>query len=103
MWKWISLCVGRKTNKTVEELKREWLAKNNIRKCEAQCFFCEKAKQDSKRRDMGWYFPDCTTCPARKIDENFSCTGTYYSYQREPRLFYAELKRLNKIRLAKKK
>ena len=104
MWKWISRrCKGRDTLwclRNVGILKIEWLAERGIVEDEifGDCFFCEYRAHSHGKKING----DCF-CPARKIDEDFMCMDTPYGYAEAPRLFYAELKRLNKIRLERKK
>ena len=98
MWKWISRqCLGKSwqwCTTNVARLKREWLEAHGILSGEIDhnCFFCE---YDLKRRDM------CANCPAQRVDDSFRCNKKAYSHERRPRLFYAKLKELNKIRLAK--
>ena len=98
MWKWISRqCINKKRPSWyfVETLKMEWLHTKGIEHYELDhdCYFCE---HDLNHRGM------CGSCPARKIETGFHCDNNEYSWMRHPRLFYAKLKELNKIRLAKK-
>jgi hypothetical protein len=102
MWKLISLCKGRGTNKSIDELKIEWLSKTKIRVLQDNCFFCEKAMKDSQKRKLAWFYPSCNTCPAKKVDNSFNCLNNDYNFKGEPRKFYAKLKELNKIRLETK-
>ena len=102
MWKWISLCIGRGTKKSIAKLKAEWLAKTNIRVLQDNCFFCEKAMKDAQRRKLEWFYPNCKTCPAKKVDAEFNCQDHGYDFLHQPRKFYAKLKQLDKIRLARK-
>jgi hypothetical protein len=83
----------------VERLKVRWLDLNGYEENQVHqdCFFCHST---APKRDWSDY--DCRKCPARKIVRGFSCMSGDFHYQTMPRLFYAELKRLNKIRLAKK-
>jgi hypothetical protein len=103
MWKWISRrCekgkVYDESNEYVEKLKRAWLKKNNIEPWDitCRCFFCHYASPPDSHRDT------CSNCPVRKVDKDFHCATDKHSWQLRPRLFYAELKRLNKIRLERK-
>lgn len=98
MWKWISRqCKNKKRPQIsfIQDLKKEWLVKNGIEPYELNhdCFFCE---HDRNYRGL------CFSCPAKKIDAKFHCDNTGNSWTTEPRKFYAKLKELNKIRLAKK-
>jgi hypothetical protein len=100
MWKWISRrCKGEGVGWCENEvggLKVKWLASHGIKEGEINqdCFFCHKS---------GANVYICSQCPAKKIDPSFNCIESIYTFDEYPRLFYAELKRLNKIRLAKKK
>ena len=96
MWKWISRqCLGKSKEwcrSNVTPLKVEWLDFNgiNANEVEESCFFCERSKGR-----CGYV---CRRCPARAIDRNFYCMSREHNYEHLPRLFYAELKRLDKIR-----
>ena len=109
MWKWISRqCKGKDTNwceTHIDYLKEEWLEKNGIKYNEISqdCFLCDRTTP----KGDDWY--ECRKCPAKKIDRAFNCCepdgfddedGAFFALY--PRLFYAKLKELNKIRLAKK-
>jgi hypothetical protein len=102
MWKWISRQCKGKSKKWVRanlyHLKASWMKKNVTEPDSVMndCFFCE---YDSKRDGL---INNGCFCPARKIDKDFDCMRKTYSYCQLPRLFYAELKRLNKIRLERK-
>ena len=100
MWKWISRQVLILDKKGVEwdidTLKKQWVINNNIDTDSfrsTHCYFCEYALTR---------ISNCSLCPGRKIDSNFYCRDENYSFVQHPRKFYAELKRLNKIRLSKK-
>ena len=73
-------------------LKDEWCRKNGY-KIQNSCFFCG---YDEQRRDT------CEFCPGRKVDKTFHCKNKEYDFYNKPFDFFAELKRLNKIRLGKK-
>jgi hypothetical protein len=98
MWKWISRqCLGHtklwcKSN--VNRLKIEWFESNNLSGVHFHCFFCH-SRTGGRTNGI-----DCG-CPAHKVDKNFSCTTPEHHYMSHPRLFYAKLKELNKIRLSK--
>ena len=95
-WKWISRQCKSKSEKwcvkNVGSLKERWLTTNGftVGDMENSCFFCE---YDALRQDS------CMTCPAREIENTFHCISPENYYLARPRKFYAELKRLNKIRL----
>jgi hypothetical protein len=99
MWKWISRqCKGKDKGwceNNVERLKVHWLKVHGIKDGELNynCFLCE---YDVRRKGL------CLSCPAQKIDKSFKCMEYDYSYETRPRLFYAKLKELNKIRLKTK-
>ena len=99
MWKWISRrCKKGKTysryDNHVDRLKLEWLGLNGVDADEVrdECFLCQYTVPDG----------NCLRCPAVKVDRDFMCSNVAYDYASKPRLFYAKLKELNKIRLAKK-
>ncbi len=91
MWKWIAMKVRAAIKAgedwDVEALKTEWLEKHGIKGLHENCFFCDRAKFD------------CPKCPGRKVDKAFDCLSGGSCYQYAPIEFYAELRRLNKIRL----
>ena len=89
MWKWISR-QWLNTKLDALDLKGLWLEENGYgkREIEANCFFCHSCHQD------------CNKCPGRLIDADFDCVDSDYTYHK-PRLFYAKLKQLDKIRLGK--
>lgn len=99
MWKWISRrCKGKYwywCENNVSALKIHWLKQHGIKDGEINqnCFFCHKS---------GAINYCCPECPGKKVDPIFSCMCGEYDFEESPRKFYAELKRLNKIRLAKK-
>ena len=99
MWKWISRqCLGKGVDwctENVNLLKKRWLFENGftVGDMENNCFFCE---YDTIRRDS------CQDCPIKRIEKAFHCVDSARNYETHPRKFYAELRRLNKIRLAKK-
>jgi hypothetical protein len=93
MWKWISR-QSLHSKRSTESIKRRYLAKHKTGYIFNGCFFCEYIA----KRDKG-----CNLCPGHKIDKDFHCINCSYNYNDKPRLFYAKLKELNKIRLAGKK
>jgi hypothetical protein len=111
MWEWISRkCKGKSRewcSRNEYKLKREWLESHGFASETGKeskspaptndCFFCE---YDNKRPDV--FIDDSCCCPAKKIDKSFDCMDKEYNYSYHPRQFYAKLKELNAIRLAKK-
>ena len=89
MWKWIAevydgiICV--------DDLKKQWLKKHRfIKDIYNSCFFCKYT--DNKNND-------CKNCPAVLVDEDFNCCSKEYGYSDKPKAFYAEILRLNAIRI----
>jgi hypothetical protein len=102
MWKWISRrCGDSETYLKVIRLKEEWLKKYKQDSGRDKCYFC---MYDQTHRTGGFdnHSEHCHLCPGKAVDKGFHCESEEYLYSSKPRLFYAELKRLNKIRLAKK-
>jgi hypothetical protein len=97
MWKWIDWHVARKSVTDVDVLKEAYLRKNGIEPYSMTncCFFCDRASPQGSERPM------CPNCPGRKVEKKFYCNDNIHSWDNKPRLFYAKLKELNKIRLAK--
>ncbi len=96
MWKWISR-QQLNGDEEVEILKDAWLRDHDYDCPVFRCFFC--GYNDSHGGDC----PErCRSCPAVKVDPSFYCMNIEYHFEDYPRKFYAELKRLNKIRLSKK-
>lgn len=75
-------------------LKERWLNSNGFtdENILSDCFFCE----------YGRPAPGCSRCPGRLVDPSFNCESPEYDYRKEPREFYRELLRLNRIRKVKK-
>lgn len=107
MWKWISRqCKGkgwRWCKRNVSRLKIEWLLANGFEAGEfsQNCFLCDRT---TPRGEFGF---DCSKCPGLKVWPEFDCADSKdypigMFFIRQPREFYAELKRLNKIRLERK-
>ncbi len=109
MWKWVSRqCLGKSVQwceKEVDDLKDKWLEENGLQNCHISqdCFFCDYT---TPKGQDGF---DCFRCPGKKVDSSFTCLncpdfecdcGAFFASH--PRKFYAKLKELNKIRLAKK-
>ena len=98
MWKWISRqCKGRSEGwcrKNVDLLKRQWLVTNGftVGDIENDCFFCEYATSG---------LDSCRSCPTKAIERNSHCMNSENHFEIIPRKFYAELRRLNKIRLTR--
>jgi len=100
MWKWIASKIRKDPSLGVESLKAEWVEAHGYEDegLTSNCFFCDYA-QKHYRGDMC----NCPSCPARKIDPDFDCMGGEYSYTEHPLEFYAEIRRLNNIRLKRRK
>ncbi len=99
MWKWISRrCKKGKVysfdDTHVRDLKYQWMKNNGYEGITEDCFFCYKAYVGRSYR--------CNNCPGKNIDYSFRCADDDYEWERMPRLFYAKLKELNKIRLERK-
>lgn len=105
MWKWVSRqCKGKSKEwcrlkgerLKGERLKGEWLVANGYKEdnVDHRCFFCDRCPKSTHDGIL-------CMCPAKKVDKEFNCMTEPYWHSKNPRLFYAELKRLNKIRLAK--
>jgi hypothetical protein len=92
MWKWIVEQLEAGSTRSVDGLKRDWVYANKADwlSDHGYCHFCAYATDG------------CSDCPGKLVEIGFHCIGTTYAHDVFPRLFYAELKRLNKIRLAKK-
>jgi len=113
MWKWIASSPRLPKHKCpshylIVELKRTWLKKEGYdpQGMADKCFFCEYAVQ--KYIDSNGKLPKslslrCSYCPGRKVSRKFDCMCDDYNYARFPKRFYAELCRLNKIRMDKKR
>ena len=97
MWKWIAKQKKNGSRELVAALKKEWLCRHKIdpEKVFATCFFCAYCVRSNA--------DTCDSCPGRKVNKDFNCRTNKYHYCQEPKKFYKELVRLNKIRLAKKK
>ena len=82
-----------------DELKEKWLADNGFPKMKENCFFCEYNEQNNPDEEPN----DCEFCPGKLIEAEFHCELVdEYNHWSCPIAFYAKLKELNKIRLAKK-
>jgi hypothetical protein len=98
MWKWVSKKWKKGDNVLV--LKIDWLHDNGygFNELDHDCFFCEYDEFYSRKYNNKG---ECRLCPARKIDNNFGCALSRYSYKNKPKAFYRKLVELNKKRLAK--
>ena len=96
MWKWIASVW--KEGDDVDTLKDQWLEENGFETIIQSCFFCDWANRgyDELR------FSRCVDCPGKKVDKAFNCLDITYHYYEDPKAFYAELLRLNRIRKATK-
>ena len=98
-WKWVAEQIRAGTNLDVQELKKRWCKKHAFANAIAEdCFFCEYKYQ----REILSGNP-CRLCPAKRVGKAFNCHDDYYHYYVYPLRFYAEVRRRNKIRLARKK
>ena len=100
MWKWIAKQIRKDPGLGVGSLKTEWVEAHGYEDEElaSNCFFCDYAQK--------YYQGDrciCPSCPARKIDPDFDCMDIEYRHIKHPLEFYAELRRLNNIRLKRRK
>ena len=99
MYKWIArqceLLLSAPTVISIGRLKCKWLEEHGFSNIEFDCFFCDYRVEKHRM--------DCRACPGKKVDRNFSCIDSLYSYYGQPTLFYKKLLELNKIRLAKKR
>jgi len=93
MWKDISRRTL-KPERNIGDEKKRWLKMHGFGFLWSNCFFCDY----SVRMKGG-----CSSCPGRLVDKSFNCENSQYHYEHKPRAFYQELKRLNKIRLKRKK
>jgi len=69
-------------------LKTKWLRTHGYETKDFlfHCFFCE---YDRQHKD------GCLSCPAVKVDPQFSCSCPDYSYANKPEAFYKKLCELN--------
>lgn len=91
MWKWIALKYLENPQRSVNNLKQQWLDENGFdsNPIQSGCFFCHYKGGDK----------DCIdNCPGVLIDQDFFCTYHEYDYWSQPLAFYQELLRLNHIR-----
>ena len=95
MWRWIAKMWRLGCSQNVEELKTEWCEAHGFDMIESGCFFCH--------HNGGALENMCRKCPARKVDADFFCMDTHYSYNRHPIAFYNKLVSLNRKRLKGKK
>lgn len=94
MWKWIVEQLNAGSRLPIWRLKRAWLAEFGKGKVpEGFCYFCEY----NIRHNGG----DCTICPIKLISRNLGCGYKGFSWNFEPRKFYARLLRLDKRRRTK--
>ncbi len=101
MWKWITKHLPEDTFWGIEDAKDNWLEENGYMlradRPHCGCFFCEYKQHFA----IDGHCP-CSHCPAKLVDKKFDCQNSTYSYDQNPKKFYAELLRLNKMRLKKK-
>ena len=84
MWKWIS---KRKGNVWV--LKSRWMKENGYRSIAGNCFFCQYHNIYGKEKGG-----ECNGCPGVKVDKQFDCYATAYSFEHHPKEFYQEILKL---------
>lgn len=90
MWGWIDGQLERNPKLDIRDLKRQWI-NQHPEAGNVSCHFCRYQNLNSLD-SVG-----CPRCPGVLIDKEFSCCSDEYHYRFDPRLFYAELKRLYKI------
>ena len=95
MWRWIASKRKSACGLAVDVLKTQWLTKHQYGRVRYNCFFCNYVRKGSD--DTA-----CINCPGRQIDGSFDCRRGSYHFFNRPAEFYAELRRLNWIRLAEK-
>lgn len=78
------------TGKSIYLLKQEWLKMHGFVEIRFNCFFCEYSKQHTG---------GCVSCPAKKIDNYFSCCTSQYNYERKPDLFLKQIRKLHRLYL----
>lgn len=87
-WDWIVERIKAGDKRGVEELKKAWAKEHGFVSINSNCFFCKFVSNKDK---------SCNECPARKIDEEFTCMKQEYHYKRNPLAFHAEIHRLYEI------
>ena len=93
-YKFVSENYGYCDERTVHELKKEFLKNNGFghEAIDQDCFFCEYDKKNKETR--------CKQCPARLVDHDFYCDEDP-RWDKDPIGFYGRILKLNEIRLAK--
>lgn len=78
----------------IEKIKKLYLKKHGFKDIISSCFFCEYAYQKNNHT-----YSYCSLCPAKLIDENFSCINTSdYGFREYPAKFHKKIIALNKKR-----
>ena len=88
-------------SRSVDDLKREWLAKNwEGEKIQDNCFFCDYSRKHPKKTWKPEYndWPGCPPCPATLVDKNFDCYNGAYHFAYRSIAFYNKLVSLNRKR-----
>jgi hypothetical protein len=96
MWRWIASKRKSGCRIAVDVLKKQWLTEHHYGKTRNNCFFCNYVRKETSD-------DECGNCPGQHIDGNFDCRRGMYHFWDRPVAFYAELRRLNRIRLAAKR
>ena len=92
LWKWVSENWTPNTN--VATLKPLWLKQHKFKKrIIASCFFCQYAEDHGENNFIAEN--GCPECPGALVDARFKCGNIRYSYQRNPKAFYAKLLKLD--------
>ena len=103
MWRWIAKQkqIG---EEAIAELKGMWLSKHGHRTTMwYNCFFCERARGGYTKEFLSEANTHCPKCPARKIDNDFSCLASEYHHETKPKAFYNKLVSLDRKRKKAKK
>ena len=104
MWKWMVEQLDAGSEKSTKLLKQDYMAISGLSMDNGDnCFFCDYHEAAGFEILDGFDSdePICQKCPGCLIDPSFDCMCEDYHHS-HPRLFYAKLKELNKIRLDKK-
>ena len=92
MWRWVKAEKQAGSEKSVAELKVQWLKDNgwDLAEMNNWCFFCH---YDYIEGDG-----NCSHCPARDVDEHFSCLDGAYRYDWNPIGFCELIEKLDERR-----
>lgn len=94
MWRWIAKQIRAKNAAPIWMLKEEWLKTHGfaLGNVWANCFFCQYDLEHAG---------DCSSCPGRKVDQDFDCREALYHYRYNSIAFYNKLVSLNRKRAKK--